>query len=237
MSRPPSDASAGVSPDDALSAELSGELPGEVSAEHLVARLTELGLTVATGESLTAGGVAARLAEAPGASAVLRGGVIAYCNPVKHRLLGVEADLLEARGAVDPAVAAAMALGAGRSTGADVGVSTTGVAGPEPHQGKPVGTVHIGLAWREPAVAGVGDRLPEGWTRGRAAPDPAGGSAGEPAGGAPEGGDVGAAQRWRCGSVERHIHGDRAAVRAGAVEEALRLILHSVGHRSARIRR
>ena len=90
--------------------------------------------------------VAARLADVPGASAVLHGGVVAYQNAVKTGLLGVPEDLLARVGAVDADVARRMALGARAALGADVGVATTGVAGPEPHQGRPVGTVWLGLA-------------------------------------------------------------------------------------------
>ncbi|MET3809799.1 CinA family protein [Arthrobacter sp. UYEF3] len=115
-------------------------------AEHTVGRAIENGLTVATAESLTAGMVAAVLADTPGASAMLQGGVVAYANSVKADVLGVSRDLLGAVGSVDGQVAAAMAAGARAACGADVGVSTTGVAGPEPHDGKAVGTVHIGLA-------------------------------------------------------------------------------------------
>lgn len=103
-------------------------------------------LTVATAESLTAGMVAATLAQIPGASGMLQGGVVAYQNEVKERLLGVPAQLLAERGAVDPEVARAMARGACQATGARVGLATTGVAGPEPHQGKQVGHVFIGVA-------------------------------------------------------------------------------------------
>jgi len=104
------------------------------------------GLTVATAESLTAGLVAARLADVPGASAMLRGGVVAYHNQVKEQVLGVGAELLAERGSVDADVARAMAAGARQACGADFAVSTTGVAGPDAHDGKPVGTVYIGIA-------------------------------------------------------------------------------------------
>lgn len=103
-------------------------------------------LTVATAESLTAGMVAAGLADTPGASGMLQGGVVAYQNSVKVRLLGVSAELLEAVGSVDGGVAEQMADGARQACGADVGISTTGVAGPEPHDGKAVGTVFVGVA-------------------------------------------------------------------------------------------
>jgi nicotinamide-nucleotide amidase len=103
-------------------------------------------LTVATAESLTAGMVAANLANTPGASGMLQGGVIAYQNSVKANILGVPTDLLAAVGSVDGGVARAMAMGAMRACLADVGISTTGVAGPEPHDGKAVGTVFVGVA-------------------------------------------------------------------------------------------
>ncbi|MDQ0708269.1 nicotinamide-nucleotide amidase [Arthrobacter woluwensis] len=104
------------------------------------------GVTVATAESLTAGLVAARLADVPGASATLRGGVVSYHNEVKEHVLGVSGALLAERGSVDAEVARQMAAGALRACGADLAVSTTGVAGPEPHDGKSVGTVFIGIA-------------------------------------------------------------------------------------------
>jgi nicotinamide-nucleotide amidase len=115
-------------------------------AGEAVAGAIGRGLTVATAESLTAGMVAAVLADIPGASGMLQGGVVSYQNSVKTDVLGVSRDLLDAVGAVDGQVAAAMAEGARRICGADVGVSTTGVAGPEPHGGKDVGTVYVGIA-------------------------------------------------------------------------------------------
>lgn len=121
-------------------------------AESVVRRFAAAGLTAATAESLTAGLVSARLADVPGASAVLQGGVVAYQNRVKTALLGVPAALLERVGAVDPEVARRMAEGARTALGADVGVATTGVAGPEPHQGKAVGTVWLGVAVPESMI-------------------------------------------------------------------------------------
>ncbi|GAB2708712.1 CinA family protein [Arthrobacter bambusae] len=115
-------------------------------AASAVALAIERGITVATAESLTAGMVAATLADTPGASGMLQGGVVAYQNAVKAGILGVSEELLAALGSVDAEVAAAMADGARRACGADVGISTTGVAGPLPHDGKPVGTVFIGVA-------------------------------------------------------------------------------------------
>jgi nicotinamide-nucleotide amidase len=115
-------------------------------AEGAVAEAIRRGLTVATAESLTAGMVAAVLADTPGASGMLQGGVVSYQNTVKTGVLGVSRELLDSAGAVDARVAEAMAEGARRVCGADIGVSTTGVAGPEPHGGKDVGSVYIGVA-------------------------------------------------------------------------------------------
>jgi nicotinamide-nucleotide amidase len=114
-------------------------------AADVVARLAASGRTVATGESLTAGLIAATLAEVPGCSAVLTGGVVAYTPAVKAAVLGVPAAAL-AEGLVSQAVAAALATGAARVAGADIGVGATGVAGPEPHDGQPVGSVWISVA-------------------------------------------------------------------------------------------
>ncbi|MGN6441936.1 MAG: CinA family protein [Arthrobacter sp.] len=115
-------------------------------AAQTVRQALESGRTGATAESLTAGMVSAVLADTPGASGMLQGGVVAYQNSVKDAVLHVPADLLARAGSVDPDVARAMADGARTVLGADVGVSTTGVAGPEAHDGKPVGRVYIGIA-------------------------------------------------------------------------------------------
>lgn len=116
---------------------------------RLVARLTESGRTVATAESLTAGLVSAGLADVPGASAVLRGGAVTYATSTKADVLGVDEHLLRERGAVDADVAVAMARGAARLFGADIGVSTTGVAGPTEQDGQPVGTCFVAVVARE----------------------------------------------------------------------------------------
>lgn len=112
----------------------------------VVARLRERGLTLAVAESLTGGLVTARVVDVPGASTVLRGGVVAYATDLKHRLLDVDAGLLAERGAVDPDVALGMARGVAARLGADVGVATTGVAGPDPQDGRPAGTVFVAVA-------------------------------------------------------------------------------------------
>lgn len=109
---------------------------------HYVAKVLN-GATLGCAESLTAGLVTSTLAEVPGISAILRGGIVAYANDVKEHVLGVEAELLTAHGPVHPKVAAQMARGAARVLGADYGLATTGVAGPGPSYGKAAGTVYI----------------------------------------------------------------------------------------------
>ncbi|MGX1585413.1 CinA family protein [Microbacterium sp. NPDC055502] len=118
--------------------------------EMVVGALRARGWTLGVAESLTGGAVCAALVAVPGASVVLLGGVVAYATPVKHSLLGVDAELLATQGPVHPEVARQMAEGVrhavavdGRS--ADVGISTTGIAGPQSPDGQPVGTVHLGV--------------------------------------------------------------------------------------------
>jgi nicotinamide-nucleotide amidase len=133
-------------------------------AEDLARAVIELliarGETIATAESLTGGLVAAALTSVPGSSAAVRGGIVSYATDVKADLLGVPADLLERHGAVHGAVAEAMAQGARERLGATAGVATTGVAGPDPAEGKPVGMVFVavagpgGLASRQLALTG-----------------------------------------------------------------------------------
>jgi nicotinamide-nucleotide amidase len=102
--------------------------------------------TVATAESLTGGLVAATLVEIPGVSAVFRGGLVVYATDLKSLLAGVPEKLLAERGPVDPDVALALAAGARARCGADWGLATTGVAGPDPQDGKPVGLVYVAVA-------------------------------------------------------------------------------------------
>jgi nicotinamide-nucleotide amidase len=116
------------------------------TADAVVAALRAAGRTVATAESLTGGLVCAALTDVPGSSAVVRGAVVAYATDLKAAALGVDATLLESGGAVQAAVAAQMATGVCRVLGADVGVATTGVAGPEPQDGREVGTVFVAAA-------------------------------------------------------------------------------------------
>ncbi|HEX6056329.1 MAG TPA: CinA family protein [Intrasporangium sp.] len=118
---------------------------GSVS-ERIVTHLSAAGETVACAESLTAGLVSASIADTPGASVVLRGAIVAYAADVKVALLGVPASVVAGAGTVDPRVARAMAEGARLRLGATWGISTTGVAGPGPAEGKPEGTVHLAVA-------------------------------------------------------------------------------------------
>ncbi|MFF9279487.1 CinA family protein [Streptomyces griseosporeus] len=114
-------------------------------AADVVRLLRVRGETVAVAESLTGGLVAAEITSIPGASQAFRGSVTAYATALKHELLGVDADLLATRGAVDAQVAAQMAAGVRKALGADWGIATTGVAGPEPQDGQPVGTVFVAV--------------------------------------------------------------------------------------------
>jgi nicotinamide-nucleotide amidase len=113
---------------------------------EVVAALTSRGQSVGCAESLTGGLLVSRLIDPPGASVVVRGGVVAYATEIKASVLGVDGDLLAARGAVDPEVAGQMAEGVRRVLGADWGLATTGVAGPDPQDGMPVGRVYVAVA-------------------------------------------------------------------------------------------
>ena len=115
-------------------------------AEQVIALLRGAGQTVAAAESLTGGLVVAGLTTVPGASHAVRGGVVAYASELKTILLGVPRAMLAAHGAVYPGVATAMADGVRERLGATFGVATTGVAGPDPQDGQPVGTVHIAVS-------------------------------------------------------------------------------------------
>ena len=113
------------------------------TAAAVVAACVNQELTLATAESLTAGLVAARLGEVPGCSAMLRGGVIAYANEVKAQVLGLDPALLER--VVSEPVAAALARSVTELLHSDVGIGTTGVAGPDWLAGEPPGTVWIAV--------------------------------------------------------------------------------------------
>ncbi len=104
---------------------------------------------MATAESLTAGLLAATIAGVPGASSVLRGGLVVYATDLKHSLAGVSEHTLTADGPVAASTAEQLAVGARTVCAADWGLGLTGVAGPEPQDGRAVGTVFLGLAGPE----------------------------------------------------------------------------------------
>lgn len=132
-------------------------------ATELLARYLAADLHIAVAESLTGGELCAALTAPAGASKVVLGSLVVYQTPLKHELAGVASSLLEQQGAVDPEVAAQLALGCRQRLAAAmglppervVGVSTTGVAGPDSQDGKFPGIVYIGLAW----ASGGGDRV------------------------------------------------------------------------------
>lgn len=118
---------------------------------RLIAELTHRGLRIAVAESLTGGLVVAELTRIPGASLAVSGGIVAYDTAVKRSLLGVDGDVLAREGAVHPEVARQMASGVRTALAvdgrpADIGVATTGVAGPDGQDGTAPGTVFIGVA-------------------------------------------------------------------------------------------
>ena len=115
-------------------------------AKTVLDALEQHGLTLATAESCTGGWLGKLLTDVPGSSKCYKGGVISYTNEVKHSVLGVPQELLDTVGAVSEPVARAMAEGACRVIGADIGVSVTGLAGPDGDgSGRPVGLVYIAI--------------------------------------------------------------------------------------------
>lgn len=127
---------------------------GDRVTEHELAvraheALRARGGTLAVAESLTGGLLAAALVDVPGASATFRGSVTAYATELKASVLGVDEGLLAVYGPVHPVVAGQMAEGVRRLLGATYGIATTGVAGPDPQGGQPVGTVHLAVAGPE----------------------------------------------------------------------------------------
>ncbi|GLY16272.1 competence damage-inducible protein A [Kineosporia sp. NBRC 101677] len=125
-------------------AEIAADI--DQTAAQIVSALSEQGRTVAIAESLTGGMVSASLVAIAGASAVLRGAVVAYATELKKDILGVDPALLSAKGPVDPDVAAQMAGGVRELLKADYGLATTGVAGPGPADGAPAGRVFVAVA-------------------------------------------------------------------------------------------
>lgn len=131
-----------------------------MDASEIISRLIERDETLAVAESLTGGLLAATIVDVAGASAVFRGGLIVYATDLKASLAGVDAHLLAERGPVDPDVAIALAEGARTRCKSVWGLATTGVAGPTPQDGKPVGRVFIGLAG--PGISEARDLLLSG---------------------------------------------------------------------------
>ena len=129
-------------------------------AAVVVATLRGRSQTLATAESLTGGLVGATLTDVPGASAVYRGGLIVYATGLKAALARVSAQTLATDGPVAASTAAELARGAAAAGGADWGLATTGVAGPDPQDGHPVGQVFVAVAG--PRLDGATDGLPEG---------------------------------------------------------------------------
>ena len=115
-------------------------------AAEVIALLREREASVSTAESLTGGLVCAALVGIPGASNVVNGGIVAYTTETKVGVLGVPPDLINSFGTVDSHVAASMANAARRRFDSTYGLATTGVAGPDQSEGKPVGTVHLAIA-------------------------------------------------------------------------------------------
>ncbi|MFB7031045.1 MULTISPECIES: nicotinamide-nucleotide amidohydrolase family protein [unclassified Streptomyces] len=214
-------------------------------AARVLALLAERGQTLAVAESLTGGLVAAELTGVPGASASFRGSVTAYATALKHELLGVDAALLAERGAVDPEVASQMAAGVRARLGADWGIATTGVAGPEPQDGQPVGTVYVAVAGPAGETARTGTPgFPEGALAGSSEGPPAR-SAGEspevpptrPAEESPGGSSTRPAEESPGGSSTRspevvpvgkvvplRLNGDRGEIRRESVRIVLELL-------------
>ncbi|SDG91981.1 CinA family protein [Nonomuraea jiangxiensis] len=137
-----------------------------VDVAEVLAMLVDRSATVAVAESLTGGMIGAAITAVSGSSKAFRGGVISYATDLKRELLGVPGELLRREGAVHPEVAAAMAAGVARLCGATYGLAVTGVAGPEPQDGKPVGLVYAavcgpeGRVWaRELSLRGSRERI------------------------------------------------------------------------------
>ena len=136
--------------DGAADGAADGVYAADVGTE-VIASLIEHGFTIAIAESLTGGLLVAELIRVPGASATVVGGVVAYNTALKNSVLGVDASLLTEHGPVHPEVARQMAdrvrtALAVNGVPADIGLSTTGVAGPGPQDGHPAGTVYLGFA-------------------------------------------------------------------------------------------
>lgn len=122
------------------------------TAAEVIALASARMVSLATAESLTGGAVAVALTDVPGASSVVRGGVVAYASEVKVALLGVPQSIVDEHGVVSAECAKAMAEGVRERLGATYGIATTGVAGPAEQEGKPVGQVFVAVAGSGPAA-------------------------------------------------------------------------------------
>lgn len=112
---------------------------------ELVAALRTAGASVSTAESCTGGLVAARITSVSGASEAFKYGAVTYCNEAKNKILGVKKETLDSFGAVSAETAAEMAAGVRKIMNAEIGVSVTGLAGPNGGEGKPVGLVYVAV--------------------------------------------------------------------------------------------
>ena len=129
-------------------------MPSQLPASEIIARMVDRKLHLAIAESLTGGLLTSAFVDVPGASKVLLGSIVAYQSELKHELLGVSRVLLATQGAVDPEVAAQMAIGVrarlaqkmGLNEAQVIGLATTGVAGPESQDGKPAGQVFVAVS-------------------------------------------------------------------------------------------
>lgn len=129
-------------------------LNADTLQEDVVSRLIEKGLKVATAESCTGGLLSERITRVSGSSAVFDCGICSYANSIKHKLLGVQETTLSVLGAVSAETAVQMAEGVRKLSGADIGISTTGIAGPTggtPE--KPVGLVYLGICTKSQSYA------------------------------------------------------------------------------------
>ncbi len=114
---------------------------------ELIGLLRENGLKIATAESLTGGLVSATLVGIPGASNAFLEGFVTYDTAAKERTLKIDKAVLQKEGAISPVTASLMALGAASNSMADIALATTGNAGPDPSEGKPVGLVYTAVAY------------------------------------------------------------------------------------------
>jgi nicotinamide-nucleotide amidase len=203
-----------------MTAPLPPGITAELAAllERLHRSLAGRQQTVAVAESLTGGLLAAALTSTAGASATFRGGVVAYATDLKARLVGVPESLLAEQGPVAAQVALELARGVRDRLSASWGVGVTGVAGPQPQDGKPVGTVFL-------AVVGPGSGLGDG--AGPAGP----GLGGSGSGGSGSGDGSGPGDGIESVS-ELNLRGDRNTIRVQVVEQAVALLAGAVDHQA-----